>query len=164
LNTENLRSEDRSLRQGLLQNLSVNPAAGRRPPAGFTMTELLIVVVILGMLISFAVPNYDKSRRRAYEKAMVSQLKMLADANKLYLSRNDTFYQDNTTDIDEINTNLNLDLVLDKMTFSYASSTPRTFTAAMTYDNFTVRIDNARIGPCCQSGPCPSAAELGACS
>lgn len=118
----------------------------------------------MGMLISFAVPNYDKSRRRAHEKAMVSQLKMLTEANKLYFSRNDKFYQNTTTDLDVINTNLNLDLTLDKTTFSYASSAATTYTASMTYDNFTILINQDRFNPCCKSGPCPSAAKLGACS
>lgn len=56
---------------------------------GFTLVELLLVIVVLGVLAAVAVPRYTTSRERAYVATMKSDLRNLAIEQEIY------FYDDN---------------------------------------------------------------------
>ncbi len=49
-----------------------------RRRTGFTIIELLIVVIIIGILASFAIAKFGESKRRVYLMAMQSDLRGLA--------------------------------------------------------------------------------------
>jgi len=49
----------------------------RRPAAGFTVVELVIVVVILGLLATIAIPKFSSSREKALVAMMKSDLRNL---------------------------------------------------------------------------------------
>ncbi|QJR34343.1 type IV pilin protein [Gemmatimonas groenlandica] len=64
------------------------PALMRRR-TGFTIIELLIVVLIIGILASVAIAKFGESKRRAYLTAMKSDLRGLATiAESRYTSDN----------------------------------------------------------------------------
>jgi type IV pilus assembly protein PilA len=44
---------------------------------GFTLIELLIVVVIIGILAAIAIPRFGATRERAFQSAVVSDLRNL---------------------------------------------------------------------------------------
>ena len=52
----------------------------------FTLIELLIVVVIIGILASIAIPKFSSTREKAYFAAMKSDLKNLASQQEIYYS------------------------------------------------------------------------------
>jgi len=52
----------------------------------FTLIELLIVVVIIGILASIAIPKFSSTREKAYFAAMKSDLKNLASQQEIYCS------------------------------------------------------------------------------
>lgn len=52
---------------------------------GFTLIELAIVCMVIGILVSIAVPNYARTRTRAFRAACVSNQKNLHDAATLYV-------------------------------------------------------------------------------
>lgn len=68
------------------------PARMRRR-TGFTIIELLIVILIIGILASVAIAKFGESKRRAYLTAMKSDLRGLATvAESRYTS--DSSYED----------------------------------------------------------------------
>ena len=55
---------------------------------GFTLLELLVVVMIMGLLTSFAIPQYTRSVRRAEMLEGMSQGKTIFDSALRYKSAN----------------------------------------------------------------------------
>ncbi|MBI4467345.1 MAG: prepilin-type N-terminal cleavage/methylation domain-containing protein [Acidobacteria bacterium] len=52
-------------------------SARRRSPAGFTLIEMLMVITIIGILLSLAIPSYRQSILRARETALRENLFVL---------------------------------------------------------------------------------------
>jgi type IV pilus assembly protein PilA len=61
-----------------------NPPFNRAAPQGFTLLELLLVLAIILLLASIAVPNLMKARRAANEASAVSTLKLIAGGQLVY--------------------------------------------------------------------------------
>ena len=53
---------------------------------GFTIIELLMVVVVIGILAAIAIPKFARAREDALEAAVVSDLKTLANQMEIYQS------------------------------------------------------------------------------
>lgn len=77
---------------------------------GFTILELITVVILLGVIAAFAIPDYRTSNVRAVEKSMAHNLATIRDAINLYLVKEDVFPNDANflQDLLTINTNLNI--------------------------------------------------------
>jgi len=59
-----------------------------RHRSGFTLIEMLIVVVVIGILSAIAVPKFQAAKGRARSAALRSDLRNLATAQEDYLSTN----------------------------------------------------------------------------
>ncbi len=57
----------------------------KRNPRGFTLVELLIVIVIIGILATIAIPKFSTSKEQAYLAAMKSDLRNLATMQESYM-------------------------------------------------------------------------------
>ena len=66
---------------------------------GFTLIELMIVTVLLGILAMIAVPVYQSVRRDAAQGALRSQLRTLAQAQEMHYAEHDV-YTDAVDDLD----------------------------------------------------------------
>jgi prepilin-type N-terminal cleavage/methylation domain-containing protein len=55
-----------------------------RAPRGFTLIELMIVIVIIGILATMAILNYTSTKQKSYEAQMKSDLRNLATAEEAY--------------------------------------------------------------------------------
>jgi len=92
---------------------------------GFTLMELVTVVLIIGILVALATPTYFKSRLRGLSKTAVSMLKTIRAAERAYYQVSDDsgyggYYPPSgtVTDLALINSNLSTDLVSDKWNIS----------------------------------------------
>jgi type IV pilus assembly protein PilA len=54
--------------------------ASRRPARGFTLVEIMIVVVIIGLLAALAIPAFQRVQRATRDNRFMSDLRTLAQA------------------------------------------------------------------------------------
>ena len=66
---------------------------------GFTLVEIMIVVAIIGLLATIAIPNFVKARNTAQASACINNMKQIAGAIDLFALEN------NKTDGDPITAN-----------------------------------------------------------
>jgi len=67
----------------------------RSPSKGFTLIELMIVVVIIGILAAIAIPNFIAMQNRAKEGSTKANMHTLQLAAEDYGVQNDGVYSDN---------------------------------------------------------------------
>ena len=72
----------------------MNATMTNRLRKGFTLVELLIVIIIIAVLAAIAIPKFVNSGLRSKEAAMKSDLKLIRNAIELF--RNDTSYYPKT--------------------------------------------------------------------
>ncbi|MBL0170246.1 MAG: prepilin-type N-terminal cleavage/methylation domain-containing protein [Gemmatimonadaceae bacterium] len=63
----------------------------RRRRMAFTMIELLVVIVILGVLAAIALPRFADSKRKAYLAAMKSDLRNVVSAAESHFAEDGTY-------------------------------------------------------------------------
>lgn len=69
-----------------------------RNDSGFTLLELLVVVSIVGILASLAIPQYASYRARSYDSIVESQLRHIATGQEAYFAGHTSY----TADIGEL--------------------------------------------------------------
>jgi type IV pilus assembly protein PilA len=98
----------------------------------FTLIELMVIIVLIGLIAGFAIPDYTKALSRAKERDALSNLDSIRDAVKLYMS-----HQDNDAvppdlgNVSAINTTLNLNVV-EQQGNSYSCTATNVYTCMAT--------------------------------
>ncbi|MFQ5890059.1 MAG: type IV pilin protein [Gemmatimonadota bacterium] len=81
---------------------------------GFTLIEVLVVLLIVAILAGVALPKVSATREKAYVAAMKSDLRNLGAAQAAYFARNDTFAA--SLPSGEYNTSEGVTVVIDSAT------------------------------------------------
>lgn len=63
-----------------------------RSAKGFTIIELLIVVVVIGILAAIAIPKFANTKEKAIVASMKSDLRNVAGTQEAYWNQNQTYY------------------------------------------------------------------------
>ena len=126
----------------------------------FTLTEIMVVVILIGIIAAFGIPNYQKAVDKAHERDAVIQLTALHAANRVYQAQVGTYLVGTNLDIDDINSGMGINLIANELDYLY-NSDGTTFTATATYRSFTVGVTESAIvkdtNPYCVTpGTCPS--------
>ena len=66
----------------------------RSPEIGFTLVEIMIAVVIIGLLAIMALPNFQLNRKTSIANRVALDLKTFADAFEIYAFENGGFPPD----------------------------------------------------------------------
>ena len=136
----------------------------KRPRApGFTLLELMVVVIIVGVIAAFAIPNYNKSMQKAHERDMLAQLTAVHAANLLFRSYDGNYWDTGGTDknMAQINSALSINIISDSSTtYNYNSANGSSYTATADWDAYTLQVTEAAIdtanNPCCSTDNCLS--------
>ena len=62
--------------------------------AGFTLVELMIVTIIVGLLVSIAIPQFDEVRQRAFNATALSDIRTTIAEVERYATTNYAFPSD----------------------------------------------------------------------
>ena len=74
---------------------------------GFTLSELLIVVVIIGILSAIAIPKFANTKEKAYLASMKSDLRNMATTQESYFADNQVYTAGSATNLSGSTTSLN---------------------------------------------------------
>ena len=129
----------------------------------FTLTELLVTIIILGIVAAFGIPNYTKSINRAKEKDAQFNLEIIREAVRLYMVRevsasNPTGVPPNLANVAAINSTLNVN-VMEQEGNTYACVAAGTYTCRATNSagwqlSFALNSNNGAVF--CSIATCPS--------
>jgi type IV pilus assembly protein PilA len=109
---------------------------------GFTLIELMVVVLIIAILIAIAIPTFLGARERAQDKAAESSLRNGLTAAKTIYTDQEDYGQATTTALG--NTEPSLQFV----TGATASADPKTVSVDSTAANLIVMAAAAKSGRC----------------
>ncbi|MBF0531617.1 MAG: prepilin-type N-terminal cleavage/methylation domain-containing protein [Candidatus Omnitrophica bacterium] len=129
---------------------------------GFTLTEVLVVIILIGMIIAFGIPSFVKTINRTDEKQAISHLKMIWEALQLHRAKSGTYQVGDLGDLNAINNALGLYLVPAKITFQCSSVGVDQETCRANGTGWSLIMDtqNVALGSgaiyCLAAGTCPT--------
>ncbi|MCX5701417.1 MAG: prepilin-type N-terminal cleavage/methylation domain-containing protein [Candidatus Omnitrophica bacterium] len=93
---------------------------------GVTLTEILVVIIIIAILAALALPQFTASRERALSREAKANLKLISVAEKIYRMREGFYFpfENVTTDRDVIAENLKVNLTEANWDYSIDATNP----------------------------------------
>lgn len=80
---------------------------------GFTLFEMLVVVIIVAILAALGLPQFTKTKEHALGREAIANLKLIAAAQRLYLMETTSYYPvtpGTDNNLTTINSNLRLSI------------------------------------------------------
>jgi len=94
---------------------------------GFTLTEILITVLVLAVLVAIAIPGFSKAKDRAAANQAVAYLRTIRTAEKMYYAKWKTYQA--FTDYAAIKADLSAEVKAADYTFNVTTPSTTTFYA-----------------------------------
>lgn len=143
-----------------MSTLSLPKGILNKERAGFTLMEVLVVLIIIGILVGLSIPNYTKTRERAIDKEAQTVLSLVQAAERMYRLKAVEYYPFSgvESNINNINTNLKLNLASPSQRWNYSiqnTATGFTASAARIGGARTWQIDQDDTKASCSGSPCP---------
>jgi len=128
---------------------------------GFTLLEVMVVIIIIGILATIGLVNYTGTKEHALGKEAQANLKLIAAAEKIYRLETTDYYL--STDMAAINANLKLAFPTANYNWNYAITGTTGVTDAFTATasragaatDCVYKITNALDDPIVDTGTCP---------
>ena len=89
-----------------------------RREQSFTLIELMIVVVIIGVIAGFAIPGYQKAIEKNEERVAHVKLRAIGAGMKIYNAKHGDYPNVDMPNLASINQTLGLNIVPDSMTYT----------------------------------------------
>lgn len=124
----------------------------------FTLLELSIVVILLGVMAGFATVTYQNSKERTYERAAARNLDIIREALRLYKARSGDYNSGALSNADCINQNLGINIIADQVSYD-CQTTPTTYVCTAAHASiWALKVDSSQNNGAvrCSSGSCPS--------
>jgi len=132
----------------------------------FTLMELMVTVIIIGIVAAFGIPNYTRSTERAAERDAVYNIKMLMEAYNLYVARQGGPPPANLNTTDEVNTTFSVNIIEQSgNTYKCYDDPPWGYTCeANNTDGWSVHFEGGWLVVHCGNNPdgCPTRPYNGA--
>lgn len=89
-----------------------------RAKRSFTLLELILVVVLIGVMAGVGIPSYQKAIEKNEERVALAKLQAIVGGMKIYKAKHGSYPAFDMPDLTSINQNLQLNIVPDKMTYT----------------------------------------------
>ncbi|MBF0484972.1 MAG: type II secretion system protein [Candidatus Omnitrophica bacterium] len=132
---------------------------------GFSLAEVMVVLVTVGIIAAYGIPNFGKAMTRAQARSAISNLQLIYSAQQLYFARQGVYVAEATTAaINGMLGNNSLNIVqTGGTTYScQIAAAPATCTAANAAFNvvvtLTIALADNNVNPVCTNvtaGSCP---------
>ena len=130
--------------------------------SAFTLIEIIIAVVLLGIIAGFALPKYARSIEKGHARSARSNLIAIHSMLEIWNANDNSYPPTGAGDLAYLNTTLRLNIIDRNFSYTYTNTggTPLTFTldAQRSGGGYTLRVTEAIISdtnPSCQAGTCP---------
>ncbi len=97
---------------------------------GFSLAEILIVVVVASVLVAISVPNFLRTIDKENARQAITYLRLIRSAQKVYYSNHQTYV--NCNDTTAVQKNLGIEISGGDYAFSVTNASSTTFTARAT--------------------------------
>lgn len=136
----------------------------------FSLMEVIVVIIIVGVMASIALPNFTKTIERSHEQDALTQLGAIRATNVMYFARQQVYWPPvgwplgtARADIDDA---FGLNIIANGMTYTCqitATDTDFTCRAARIGATWILEVDERAAGagnPCCVAGnACPTVGD-----
>lgn len=107
----------------------------------FTLMELMVVMIIIGVIAAIAVPNFNKVVEQSHESDATTQLMAIHAANQIRLAQTGSYWPTTTTNgLTVINSTLGLNIIANGMNYNCAGVGGTTFTCTATRSTGTAYV------------------------
>ena len=115
----------------------------RRNQGGFTLVELMIVVIIVGILAAVAIPRYQGATERAKASEAVAALGTIRGALRVYYAEHGTYVNANFIDGAQVTAGNVLDVSDTDLLGRYFSTACYTFDGATAAAAYSIECDGS---------------------